>query len=58
MLLRRKEKDREMGMVPGQQEGCGVKDTMERKVGQHGCVSPSGHVQLLGTGMEKAEGAV
>lgn len=47
-----------MGMVPGQQEGCGVKDTMERKVGQHGCVFPSGHVQLLGTSMEKAEGAV
>lgn len=51
--------DREMGMVPGQQEGLlRVRGTVERKVGQHGFVFPSGHVQPLGTGMEKAEGAV
>lgn len=59
LLLRREEKDRERGMVPGQQEGLlRVKGAMERKVGQHGWVFPSDHVQLLGTGMEKAEGAV
>lgn len=56
--LRRGGKDRETGVVPGQQERwLKVKGAMEREFEWHCCVS-SDHIQLLGTGLERAEGGV
>lgn len=48
----KEEKDRKMGVVPQQQEALlKAKGTMEREVGQHGCMFSFGHIQLLGTGV-------